>query len=108
MSGGNCPRNEAVSANSKPGPNPQSGLLVFTGFELDVPAAGDAIGLVDAPSRLLEVVALREVDALGEAFGDFRWCSTKDGLGELRAEEDVVAVVLGERSSQAFEEVVAE
>ena len=76
---------------------------MFTGFELEVPAAGDAIGLVDGA-----VVALREVDALGEAFGDLRWCSTKDGLGELRAEEDAVAVVLGERRSQAFVEVVAE
>ena len=63
MSGGNCPRKEAVSANSKPGPKPQSGLLVVTGAEL-VPAAGDAIGLTEALSRLPE--------ALGDAFGDFR------------------------------------
>ena len=93
MSGGSCPRKEAVSVSWNPGPSPQSCWLLVT--EELVPGAGDAVGLLPEATSWLP-------DALGEALGDLRvcWGSIKGvwaGLGELRAEQD--ADVRGDRSS---------
>lgn len=92
MSGGSCPRKEAVSASWNPGPRPQSCWLLVTD-EL-VPGAGDAMGLLPEGTSWLP-------EALGDALGDLRvcWCSIRGvaGLGELRAEEE--ADVRGDLSS---------
>lgn len=103
MSGGSWPRKEAVSVSSKPGPRPQSFLLLLLAMgaaEL-VPGAGEAMGLAEVPSRLPH--------ALGEAFGDRRsrcCCSAKDSLGEFRAEDEVE--VRGDRRCSALDEATAE
>ena len=65
MSGGSCPRKDAVSANSKPAPRPQSVFwTVVEGGALAELVDEEAMGLFDAPSRL--------PDALGDALGDLR------------------------------------